>query len=93
MSPASTNAIADFMRRGGRVVKVQATISVTVPELLDYLAGYDIRPKYSPRDSRAYLYNGKRFNVSKLIELANRRVERLAPFAARVHIHVGGSQP
>jgi hypothetical protein len=90
MNPMSTDAIADFLRKGGKVVKVQETIPVTAAEVVDYLVtcGFDV--KNSPGNAVSYKYEGKLVSVSKLVELANqhRRSHDLPPFAARVNINV-----
>jgi len=86
MNAAIMDAIADFMKKGGKVVKVQETIPVTAAEVVDYLVGCGISVKYSPGNSRAYVYEGKLISLSKLVEVANgyRRCQDLPPFAARV---------
>jgi hypothetical protein len=91
MSESSTDAIADFLRRGGKVIKVQETIPVTGPEVLDYLVSCGFRVKTSPGNSATYLYEGKLVGLSKLVGLANdhRRSQKLPPFAARVKIYPG----
>ena len=91
MSSTSTDAIADFLRNGGKVVKVQETISITGPEVVDYLLSCGFRVKNSPGSPATYLYDGKPVGLTKLIELANdhRRSHDLPPWAARVKIFPG----
>ena len=86
MNPMSTNAIAEFLQKGGSVVRVQETIPVTGPEVLDYLLSCGVSAKFAPGNSRAYVCNGKLLSLSKLVEVANgyRRAQELPPFAARV---------
>ena len=86
MSLAYENAIADFLEAGGRVSRVKASVRVTEGELLDYLANCGIVAKYTPGDYRAYLCEGKRVSLSRLVALANehRRSLHLPPFAPRV---------
>jgi hypothetical protein len=90
MSPVHSKAIADFLKNGGRVVKAQDTVTVTGPEVQDYLVSCGFRVKYSPRDSR-YYYEGKQCSLTKLVELANihRTTRQLPPFAAKVNIGIG----
>jgi len=86
MNPPSPDAIADFIQRGGRVVKLQQTIPVTGREVLDYLATCGLSADYSPRNSRLYLYKGRVIGLRKLIKVANayRHTQQLPPFVARV---------
>lgn len=81
------DAIADFMRSGGKVVKVQEAIPVTVPELLEYLASCGIRTKYSP-GSGTFLRGKRRCSLRKLVEVANtyRSAQQLPPFAIRAKV-------
>ena len=86
MSPTSVDAIADFVQKGGKVVKVRETVPVTESEVLDYLASCGFSVKYLPGDSRAYLCGRKRLSLSKLVELANghRLAKQLPPFSSRI---------
>ena len=91
MNSANTDAIADFLRNGGKVVKVQETISITGPEVVDYLLTCGFRVKSSPGNPATYLYDGKQVGLSKLIAMANdhRRSHDLPPWAPRVKIFPG----
>ena len=82
----STEAIADFFNKGGRVVRLQDSIPVTAPEVIEYLLASGIRASFSPRHSRLYLCNRKLVTMSKLVEIANghRRARQLPPFVAKV---------
>jgi len=84
----SADAISNFIEKGGRVVRLQGTIPVTAPEVLEYLLARGIRADYSPGHSRLYLCKGKLITLSKLIELANRhrRGQHLPPFVARTRV-------
>ena len=95
MSPATSNAIAEFLKKGGRVVKAQHVIPVAGPEVVDYLVSCGFRVKYSPGDLRAYKYEGKRYSLTKLVELTNihRAARQLPPFAVKLSICVGGRRP
>jgi len=44
----SSDAIAAFLENGGRVVRLQGTLPVTGPEVLEYLGGCGITATYSP---------------------------------------------
>jgi len=84
----SADAIAAFIEKGGRVVRLQGTVPVTAPEVLEYLSARGIRAGYSPGHSRLYLCKGKLTTLSKLLEMANhhRRVQQLPPFVARARL-------
>ena len=86
MNPPSLDAIADFIRKGGRIVKLQQTIPVTGPEVLDYLVNCGLSATHSPGNSRLYLCKGRAVSLRKLIKLANgyRREQQLPPFVARI---------
>jgi len=79
------DVVDDFLKQGGKVEKLQATIPVSAPEVLAYLAGRGIEVKYSGA-SRTYVYERKRYSLSHLVQLANdhRRVENLPPFAVTI---------
>jgi hypothetical protein len=83
-----TDAIAAFFEKGGRVVRLQESIPVTAPEVLEYLLASGISANFSPRHSRLYLCKGKLVPLSTLVEVANghRRAQQLPPFAARARI-------
>ena len=73
VSAANTEAIADFMRKGGRVLKVPTAIPVTGTEVLDYLLSCGVAAKScSPISRGAYLCKGKYVSLRKLVDLANR---------------------
>jgi hypothetical protein len=84
----STDAIAAFFMKGGRIVRLQESIPVTAPEVLAYLLASGIRANFSPRHPRLYRCRGKLVPLSKLVEVANghRRAEQLPPFVARAKI-------
>ena len=84
--PESQQAVADFIQKGGSVVKVQQTIPVTAPEVLNYLTASGLCANYSPGKSGLYMCNGKVLSLRKLILVANehRRTEELPPFVARI---------
>ncbi len=95
MTHAAEDAVADFFRKGGKIVKAPETIAVTQSEVLDYLVGRGFRVRHSSGYSSAYAYEGKLVSLNKLIELANdhRRSQKLPPFAVRVNISIGGKRP
>ena len=84
----TTDAIAAFFLKGGRVVRLQESIPVTVPEVLEYLLASGIRAKFSTRHPRLYRCKGKLVPLSKLVEVANRhrRAEQLPPFVSRAKV-------
>ena len=90
MSPADAYAVAEYLKNGGQVVKVQETIPATDQEVINYLATCGHRAKYCDGDMRQYLCDGKRWGVLALVRRANRyrRAQQLAPFALRVPIRV-----
>jgi len=84
----SIDAIAAFFEKGGRVVKLQESIPVRAPEVLEYLNATGISANFSPRHSRRYLFKGKLVPLSKLVEVANghRRAQELPPFVAQAKV-------
>jgi hypothetical protein len=86
MNPPSLDPIADFIRKGGRIVKLQQTIPVTGPEVLDYLMNCGLSAAHSPGNSRLYLCKGRVLSLRKLIKVANeyRSQQQLPPFVARI---------
>ena len=86
MNPADENAIADYLRDGGHILRLRETIPVTDQEIIEYLAGCGIHAKYCEGDLLPYLCNGKRRSAATLVRLANRcrQEQHLAPFALRI---------
>jgi hypothetical protein len=84
----SADAISEFIEKGGRVVRLQGTIPVTAPEVLEYLLARGIRADYSPGHPRRYLCKGNSVTLSKLLAVANtyRRRQQLPPFVARTRV-------
>lgn len=78
------DAIVDFVSNGGKIVKVQETIPVTVPELLEYLASCGISAKYS-LSSGTFVRGQRQHSLRKLVVVANtyRTAQQLPPFAIR----------
>jgi hypothetical protein len=78
-------AVAEFLREGGQIVKVEADIPATPQEVLDYLKSCGVSAKYFPGDPKPYLCKKKRLSVPALFELANgyRRARCLQPFTIR----------
>jgi hypothetical protein len=80
-------AIAEFVKNGGKVVKVPETIPVTGPEVLEYLRSCGIEAAFAPSSSiTAYMYKGRHVSLRKLVDIANkhRLAKELPPFSARV---------
>ena len=86
MNPADENAIADYLRGGGHVLRVRETIPATDQEIIEYLASCGIHAKYCEGDQRPYLCDRKRRSAGALVRLANRsrQAQHLAPFALRI---------
>jgi hypothetical protein len=87
MSADMAEAIAEFVKNGGKVMKVPETIPVTGPEVLDYLRSCGIPAAFAPSSSiSAYIYRGRHVSLRKLVDVANkhRRAKQLPPFSARV---------
>ena len=73
MNPADADAIAEYLREGGRVRRVDATVSVTEDELIAYLFSVGVATRYIEGDLKAYLCDGKkRCSLNGLERLANR---------------------
>ena len=91
-----SNAINEFLEKGGKVVKAHHVIPVTGPEVVDYLLSCGFRAKYFPGDLRAYKCEGKRYSLTKLVKWTNshRAARQLPPFAIRVTISLNaGGRP
>ncbi len=86
MNPADAEAVADYLKDGGHIVKVQEAVLATDHDVIEYLAACGHRARYCEGDSKLYLCDGKRFGEAALVELANRhrRTQGLAPFALRL---------
>ena len=82
------NLIADFFKRGGRVVTAKKSIPVSGNEVLEYLSSCGVVAKYSPGNARAYRCEGKRFSLQGLVGLANtyRVADHLPPFVPRIEV-------
>ena len=78
-------AIAEFLRDGGRIVKVDPELPVTAQEVLAFLESCGVTAKYFPGDPKPYLCHKRRLSLSALFELANayRRAHNLQPFVPR----------
>jgi len=86
MGPEDALRVANYLKYGGRIVKVKATVPVTEQELLEYLATRGTHPKYQHGDAKPYVHNNQRFSLEGLVRLANcyREAQKLPPFALRV---------
>jgi hypothetical protein len=87
----STDVIAAYFEKGGRVLKLEGTTPARVPEVLEYLGCRGITASYSPGERRLFLCNGKLITLAKLVEVANgqRRSQQLPAFVLRVRIRRG----
>lgn len=86
MNPADAEAVAEYLKDGGHIVKVQEAVLASDQDVIAYLAACGHRARYCEGDSKLYLCDGKRYGETALVELANqhRRTQRLAPFALRL---------
>ena len=94
MSEDSEQAVAEFLRAGGRISKVQESVRVSEGELLEYLASCGVPAEHRAGDARPYLCRGKRMSLKTLVALANefRRATKLPPFAARLVFPISASR-
>ena len=76
-------AIAEFLRNGGRIMKVEPDVPATAAECLAYLSSCGVSAKYFPGDPKPYLCHKRRLSIHGLFDLANgyRRAQHLLPFA------------
>ena len=86
INPADAEAVADYLKDGGHIVKVQEAVLATDQDVIEYLAACGHHARYCEGDRKLYLCDGKRYGETALVELANqhRRTQRLAPFALRL---------
>ena len=86
MTAANANAISSFLAGGGKIVKVQETILVTMQDVLAYLRSCGIDATDSKGEREVYLCNRKRISSSQVVIIANRqrRIQQLPPFAVRL---------
>jgi hypothetical protein len=85
MKPSDELAVAEFLKDGGRILKVDPDVPATPQEVLDFLVSCGVDAKYFPGDPKPYLYQKRRLSLRALVELANehRRALRLQPFSLR----------
>jgi len=78
-------AITEFLKDGGRIVKVESDVPATVAECLAYLESCGVSAKYFPGDPKPYLCHKRRVSLQGLFDLANgyRHARRLQPFAIK----------
>ena len=86
MNPADAEAVAEYLKDGGHIVKVQEAQLATDQDVVAYLAACGHRARYCEGDSKLYLCDGKRYGEAALLQLANhhRRAQGLASFALRL---------
>ena len=82
---AEAKAIAEYLKDGGKIKKVQAAVPATVQEIIDYLATCGVEVKYFRGDPKPYSLNNERLTLTGLVRLANeyRRARRLPPMMVR----------
>ena len=90
----TSDVVAEFLKKGGKVVKAPDVIPVTGQEVLAYLLGCGFRAKYISGDAKPYQFEGKRYSMAKLVVVANvhRTARQLPPFALRVNIGSKGGR-
>lgn len=78
-------AVAEFLRDGGRILKVDPDVPATAQEILAFLADCGVHAKYFPGDPKPYLCQRRRLSLHALVELANkyRRARQMQLFAMR----------
>ena len=86
MNLADAEAVAEYLKDGGHILKVQEAVLATDQDVIEYLAACGHRARYCEGDSKLYLCDGKRYGETALVQLANehRRTQQLAPFALRL---------
>ena len=84
--PTDSDAIAEFLRDGGRIRKMREAVPATEHEVLDYLASIGVKAKFTPGLAKSYLCKSKRYSWEGLVSLANdhRRSQQLSPFLVPV---------
>ena len=84
----STEAITAYFEKGGRILKLEGTIPVRAPDVLEYLGRRGIRASYSPGPRRLFLCNGKLVTLTTLVEVANgdRRARQLPAFVLKAKV-------
>jgi hypothetical protein len=85
MNSVDASAIADFLKEGGRIVKVPESILVTAQDVRDYLKSCGVTGTCSADNLMVYLFDGKRIGLSKIVALANRQrtTQQLPLFTVR----------
>ena len=78
-------AVAEFLKDGGRILKVEPDVPASVVECLAFLESCGVSAKYFPGDPKPYLCHKRRLSVQGIFDLANsyRRARRLQPFAIK----------
>ena len=86
MNPADADAVAEYLKDGGHIVRVQEAVLATGQDVIEYLAARGHHARYCEGDRKLYLCDGKRYGEAALVDLANRhrRMQGLAPFALRL---------
>ena len=82
MNSIDAEAIAEFLKAGGRIRKVEEAVPATPEEVLEYLARAGVKAKFSPGELKAYVCENKRYSLEGLVGFANqhRRSQHLSPF-------------
>jgi hypothetical protein len=87
LNTESAEAISEFLKNGGQVLKLPPATPVTGREVVEYLLSCGIPARfYTKVSTTTYIYNDKAVTLRKLVELANkhRRMQQLPPFASKV---------
>jgi len=82
MKAVDADAIARFIRGGGKVLKINPPVPVTEQQVLSYIGEYMGKIRYFPGDLKPYACCSRRYSVDGLVRLANsyRAVRKLPPF-------------
>jgi hypothetical protein len=86
MKPSDELAVAEFLKDGGRILKVEPNVPATPQDVLDFLVSCGVNAKYFPGDPKPYLCQRRRLSLRALVELANkhRHARCLQPFSLSV---------
>ena len=69
--PEGTRAFAEFFKAGGKVKTFEGPITVSVEEVLAYLATCGIEVKRAVGEKNPYLFNRKRYSAEGLTRMAS----------------------
>jgi hypothetical protein len=70
-NPEGARAIAEFLKAGGKVKTFESPITVSVEEVIAYLATCGVEVKRAVGEKNPYLFNRKRYGAEGLARIAN----------------------